>query len=75
MIVPGHGEVVYPDFVSRQRVDIAEVAQVARMLSPDMSDQDLEWAANRLAVGGPAGFLALRRAREHLAELAPSPPS
>jgi glyoxylase-like metal-dependent hydrolase (beta-lactamase superfamily II) len=75
VIVPGHGEVVDPDFVSRQRVDIAEVAQVARMLSPDMSDQDLEWAANRLAVGGPAGFLALRRAREHLAELAPSPPS
>ena len=74
VIVPGHGDVVDSDFVVRQRVDIAEVAQVARMLSPDMSDQDLEWAANRLAVGGPAGFLALRRAQEHLAELTPSPP-
>jgi hypothetical protein len=25
-------------------------------------------------VGGPAGFLGLRRAREHLAELTTSPP-
>jgi glyoxylase-like metal-dependent hydrolase (beta-lactamase superfamily II) len=74
VIVPGHGDVVDAEFVSRQRVDIAEVSQVARMLSPTMSDQDLEWAANRLAVGGPAGFLALRRARDHLAELTTSPP-
>lgn len=74
IIVPGHGDVVDTDFVARQRVDIAEVAQVARMLSPSMSDQDLEWAANRLAVGGPAGFLALRRALDHLAELTTSPP-
>jgi glyoxylase-like metal-dependent hydrolase (beta-lactamase superfamily II) len=72
VIVPGHGEVVDSEFVSQQRVDIAEVAQVARTLPPGLSDQDLEWAANRLAVGGPAGFLALRRAREHLAELTPS---
>jgi glyoxylase-like metal-dependent hydrolase (beta-lactamase superfamily II) len=74
VIVPGHGDIVDAEFVSRQRVDIAEVAQVARTLAPELSDQDLEWAANRLAVGGPAGFLALRRAREHLAELTPSPP-
>jgi glyoxylase-like metal-dependent hydrolase (beta-lactamase superfamily II) len=74
VIVPGHGDVVDSEFVSRQRVDIAEVAQVARMLSPGMSDTDLEWAANRLAVGGPAGFLALRRAQEHLNELTSSPP-
>ncbi len=72
--MPGHGDVVDLEFVSRQRVDIAEVAQVARMLSPSLSDQDLEWAANRLAVGGPAGFLALRRAREHLGDFTPSPP-
>ena len=74
VIVPGHGDIVDAEFVGRQRVDIAEVAQVARTLPPDLSDQDLEWAANRLAVGGPAGFLALRRAREHLTELTPSPP-
>jgi glyoxylase-like metal-dependent hydrolase (beta-lactamase superfamily II) len=73
-IVPGHGDVVDAEFVSRQRVDIAEVAEIARRLSPTISDQELEWAANRLAVGGPAGFLALRRAREHLTELTASPP-
>jgi glyoxylase-like metal-dependent hydrolase (beta-lactamase superfamily II) len=74
IIVPGHGDIVDTEFVRHQRVDIAEVAQVARLLAPTVSDQDLEWAANRLAVGGPAGFLALRRAREHLAELTTSPP-
>jgi glyoxylase-like metal-dependent hydrolase (beta-lactamase superfamily II) len=74
VVVPGHGDIVDREFVARQRVDIAEVAQVARKLSLDASDRDLEWAANRLAVGGPAGFLALRRAREHLAELTASPP-
>jgi glyoxylase-like metal-dependent hydrolase (beta-lactamase superfamily II) len=74
IIVPGHGDVVGPEFVVRQRVDIAEVAKVAQTLSPNLSDQELEWAANRLAVGGPAGFLALRRAQEHLAELTASPP-
>ena len=74
VVVPGHGDVVAPEFVSRQRIDIAEVAQVARTMPADLSDQDLEWAANRLAVGGPAGFLALRRAREHLVGLTTSPP-
>lgn len=74
LIVPGHGDVVDPDFVDRQRMDIAEVAHLARSLPPDVGDQDLEWAANRLAVGGPAGYLALRRAREHLAELTVAPP-
>jgi glyoxylase-like metal-dependent hydrolase (beta-lactamase superfamily II) len=74
VIVPGHGDVVDPEFIVRQRVDIAEVAQVAQTLPPGLSDQDLEWAANRLAVGGPAGFLALRRAQQHLVELTASPP-
>jgi glyoxylase-like metal-dependent hydrolase (beta-lactamase superfamily II) len=73
VIVPGHGDVVDPSFVERQRLDIAEIAHVAARLPADAGDQDLEWAANRLAVGGPAGFLALRRAREHLAELTTSP--
>jgi glyoxylase-like metal-dependent hydrolase (beta-lactamase superfamily II) len=74
VVVPGHGDVVDSQFVARQRVDIAEVAHVARKLAPNASDHDLEWAANRLAVGGPAGFIALRRARDHLVELTTSPP-
>jgi glyoxylase-like metal-dependent hydrolase (beta-lactamase superfamily II) len=73
VVVPGHGDVVDPNFVVRQRVDIAEVAEVARTMSVDLSDHDLEWTANRLAVGGPAGFLALCRARDHLVALT-SPP-
>ncbi len=74
VIVPGHGDVVNHDFVLRQRVDIAEVAQVARRLPATATERDLEWEANRLAVGGPAGFIALRRAREQLTELTTSPP-
>jgi glyoxylase-like metal-dependent hydrolase (beta-lactamase superfamily II) len=73
VVVPGHGDVVDPQFVDRQRIDIAEVASVAAKLPPEATDQDVEWAANRLAVGGPAGFLALRRAREHLAALTTDP--
>jgi glyoxylase-like metal-dependent hydrolase (beta-lactamase superfamily II) len=72
VVVPGHGDVVDPSFVDRQRIDIAEVVRVAAKMPAGVSDQELEWAANRLAVGGPAGFLALRRAREHLAELTTS---
>lgn len=75
VVVPGHGDIVDPEFISRQRIDVAEVAQVAARLPADMSDQQLEWTANRLAIGGPAGFIALRRARAHLAELTTSPPS
>jgi glyoxylase-like metal-dependent hydrolase (beta-lactamase superfamily II) len=75
VVVPGHGDVVDQAFVARQRIDIAEVAQVARRLTPNAPDQELEWEANRLAIGGPAGFIALRRAREHLAELTTSPPT
>ena len=75
VVVPGHGDVVDAAFVSRQRTDIAEVAHVASKLPERVSDQALEWAANRLAVGGPAGYLALRRAREELAGLTASPPS
>jgi glyoxylase-like metal-dependent hydrolase (beta-lactamase superfamily II) len=74
VVVPGHGDVVDPGFLARQRADIAEVGQVAAMLPESVSDQDLEWAANRLAVGGPAGYLALRRAREELVKLTTSPP-
>lgn len=74
IIVPGHGDVVDQDFVARQRIDIAEVAQVARRIPASAPDHELEWEANRLAIGGPAGFIALRRAREHLAELTTSGP-
>nr|WP_269328627.1 MBL fold metallo-hydrolase [Kineosporia babensis] len=70
VIVPGHGNPVDPDFVRRQRTEIAEVADLARKLPPGLEDSELEWHANRLAVGGAAGFIALRRAQEHLAELA-----
>jgi glyoxylase-like metal-dependent hydrolase (beta-lactamase superfamily II) len=72
VVVPGHGDVVNPDFVARQRIDIAEVAQVARRLPLSAPDHELEWEANRLAIGGPAGFIALRRAREQLSELTTS---
>jgi glyoxylase-like metal-dependent hydrolase (beta-lactamase superfamily II) len=74
VVVPGHGEVVDQQFVARQRLDIAEVGEVARRLPAGATDQDLEWAANRLALGGPAGFLALRRAREQLTGLTTAPP-
>jgi glyoxylase-like metal-dependent hydrolase (beta-lactamase superfamily II) len=74
VIVPGHGDIVDPEFISRQRVDVAEVAEVAARLPLDISDEQLEWEANRMAIGGPAGFIALKRARAHLAELTPSPP-
>ncbi len=70
VIVPGHGAPVDADFVARQRTEIAEVADLARKLPPRLEDTELEWHANRLAVGGAAGFIALRRAQEHLAELA-----
>jgi glyoxylase-like metal-dependent hydrolase (beta-lactamase superfamily II) len=73
-VVPGHGDVVDAAFIARQQIDIAEVAQVARSLPAGATDHDLEWAANRLAVGGPAGFIALRRARDQLGELTTSPP-
>ena len=69
-VVPGHGDVVGLDFVVRQRTEIAEVADLARKLPPNLEDADLEWYADRLAVGGAAGFIALRRAQEHLAQLA-----
>jgi len=74
IIVPGHGDVVDRTFVARQRIDIAEVGEVARRLPVSAPDHELEWAANRLSVGGPAGFIGLRRAREHLAELTTAPP-
>jgi glyoxylase-like metal-dependent hydrolase (beta-lactamase superfamily II) len=70
--VPGHGDVVDLDFIARQRADIEEVAGVARKLPLGAADHELEWAANRLAVGGPAGYIGLRRARDQLAELTTS---
>jgi glyoxylase-like metal-dependent hydrolase (beta-lactamase superfamily II) len=73
VVVPGHGEVVDPEFVRQQREDIAEVGAVAKELPWDVEESALEWAANRLAVGGPAGYLALQRAQEHLAALALPP--
>ena len=66
VVVPGHGDVVDPAFVAAQLEDLAEVADLARSLPADLDDVALERAANRLAVGGPAGFVALRRARQQL---------
>ena len=65
-VVPGHGDVVDPDFVASQLTDIAEVADVAALQPRDADDEALERAASRLAVGGPAGYVGLRRALIHL---------
>lgn len=69
VVVPGHGSVVDPAFMARQRTEIAEVADLARRLSPNLDDTELEWHANRLSVGGAAGFIALRRAQAQLTQL------
>lgn len=66
LVVPGHGDVVDPDFVARQCEDIAEVGEVARRQPPDVDDGTLERVAGRLAMGAPSGFVALRRALTHL---------
>jgi glyoxylase-like metal-dependent hydrolase (beta-lactamase superfamily II) len=66
VVVPGHGDVVDPDFVASQLTDIAEVADVAALQPRDADDDTLERAASRLAVGGPAGYVGLRRALAHL---------
>jgi glyoxylase-like metal-dependent hydrolase (beta-lactamase superfamily II) len=65
-VVPGHGAVVDPDFVVSQLADIAEVGDAAAALPRDADDDAVERAASRLAVGGPAGYLGLRRALAHL---------
>ncbi|GLY14035.1 MBL fold metallo-hydrolase [Kineosporia rhizophila] len=72
VVVPGHGHPVDVGFLVRQRTELAEVANLARKLPPHLDDAELEWHANRLAVGGAAGFIALKRAQEHLAELVSS---
>jgi len=64
VVVPGHGDVVGPDFVASQRDDLAVVAEVAGSLPPDVDDAVLVRAAARLPVGRAAGLEALRR---HLA--------
>jgi glyoxylase-like metal-dependent hydrolase (beta-lactamase superfamily II) len=68
VVVPGHGDVVGPDFVASQLTDIAEVADVAALQPRDVDDETLERAASRLAVGGPAGYVGLCRALAHLRE-------
>jgi len=68
VVVPGHGDVVDPDFVASQLTDIVEVADVAALQPQDADDETLERAASRLAVGGPAGYVGLRRALSHLRE-------
>ena len=68
VVVPGHGDVVGPVFVASQLTDIAEVADVASRQPLDADDETLERAASRLAVGGPSGFVGLRRALAHLRE-------
>ena len=73
VVVPGHGDVVDPDFVASQLTDIAEVADAAALLPPDAGDEPLERAASRLAVGGPAGYVGLRRALAHLRDGAEPP--
>jgi glyoxylase-like metal-dependent hydrolase (beta-lactamase superfamily II) len=72
VVVPGHGDVVDPDFVASQLTDIAEVADVAARQPRDADDETLERAASRLAVGGPAGYVGLHRAIAHLRDLAGS---
>jgi glyoxylase-like metal-dependent hydrolase (beta-lactamase superfamily II) len=66
VVVPGHGDVVDPDFVASQLSDIVEVADVAALQPRDADDETLERAASRLAVGGPAGYVGLCRAIAHL---------
>ena len=68
VVVPGHGDVVNPDFVASQLTDIAEVADVAALQPRDADDEALERAASRLAVGGPAGYVGLCRAIAQLQE-------
>jgi glyoxylase-like metal-dependent hydrolase (beta-lactamase superfamily II) len=65
-VVPGHGDVVDPNFVASQLTDIVEVADVAALQPRDADDETLERAASRLAVGGPAGYVGLCRALAHL---------
>jgi len=62
VVVPGHGDVVDREFVASQLTDIAELADAATRLPPDADEEALERVASRLAVGGPAGFVGLRRA-------------
>jgi len=68
VVVPGHGDVVDPDFVASQLTDIVEVADVAALQPRDADDETLERAASRLAVGGPAGYVGLCRAIAHRRE-------
>jgi glyoxylase-like metal-dependent hydrolase (beta-lactamase superfamily II) len=63
VVVPGHGDVVDPEFVGGQRDDLAVVAEAARTLPPDADDRDLLRIAARLPVGRRAGLDALRRSR------------
>jgi glyoxylase-like metal-dependent hydrolase (beta-lactamase superfamily II) len=72
VVVPGHGDVVTPEFVASQLTDIAEVADVAAQQPRDVTDEALEHVASRLAVGGPAGYVGLRRAIEQLRDQSPS---
>jgi len=68
VVVPGHGDVVDRDFVASQLTDLAELADVATRQPLDADDESLERAASRLAVGGPSGFVGLRRALAQLRE-------
>jgi hypothetical protein len=61
VVVPGHGDVVDPAFVARQRDDLAVVADVARSLPAAADDAVVLRAATRLPVGRAAGLEALRR--------------
>ncbi len=63
VVVPGHGDVVDPGFVARQRDDLAAVAAAVRALSPQADDEELLRRAAALPVGRRAGLDALRRSR------------
>lgn len=62
LVVPGHGDVVDPDFVAMQRDQLQEVADTARSLPDGVEDVAVVRAAARLRIGRRAGLEALRRA-------------
>jgi glyoxylase-like metal-dependent hydrolase (beta-lactamase superfamily II) len=62
VVVPGHGDVVDATFVAEQRLQIAQVAEVAVALPDGADDLVLARAAVHLSVGRQAGFVGLQRA-------------
>jgi len=61
LVVPGHGDIVDPQYVHEQAMDLEQVADLARSIPPGASDLDLVRHATRLRVGRAAGLKALRK--------------